>query len=59
MKNIFVSFVLIVSVLSVGSVVVAAKEINKGIKPSGSNPGTEVILGHRVNSQGQFVLVTR
>jgi len=59
MNNIFRTFVMIVSVLSIGATVVAAKEINEGIKSTSYNSSTEVILGHRVNSQGQFVLVTR
>lgn len=59
MQKLFFGFVMIASVLSIGSTVVAAKMINEGVKPSHSNTSNELILGHRVTSQGQFVLVTR
>lgn len=60
MKGLFFGFVMLASVASIGSSIAAAKIIMESAKPTGNSALSEkVILGHRIDSQGQFVLVTR
>ena len=59
MKTVLASLILMFCVVSAFATANAFVTISEGVKylNSGKDSSQEVILGHRVTSQGQFVLV--
>lgn len=58
MKTVLVGLILVSCLVCAVATAQAFVAINEGMKSLNHNkPSQEVILGHRVTSQGQFVLV--